>query len=58
VCRTFSRAYVSHLFRAGELLGPRLLSYHNLAALAALMADARTAIAAGRWDAFRDTIAR
>jgi queuine/archaeosine tRNA-ribosyltransferase len=35
-------------------LGPRLLSYHNLAALAALMADARAAIAAGDWPAFRD----
>jgi queuine tRNA-ribosyltransferase len=56
VCRTFSRAYLSHLFRAGELLGPRLLSYHNLAALAALMADARAAIAEGRWGAFRDAI--
>jgi queuine tRNA-ribosyltransferase len=54
VCRTFTRAYLSHLFRAEELLGPRLLSYHNLAALAALMADARAAIAADRWPAFRD----
>jgi queuine tRNA-ribosyltransferase len=56
VCATYSRAYVSHLFRAGETLGPRLLSYHNLAALAALMADARAAIAADRWAAFRDEI--
>ena len=54
VCATFSRAYLSHLFRAEESLGPRLLSYHNLAALATLMADARAAIAAGRWAAFRD----
>jgi queuine tRNA-ribosyltransferase len=56
VCATFTRAYVSHLFRAEELLGPRLLSYHNLAALASLMADARAAISAGRWDAFRDEV--
>ncbi len=54
VCATFSRAYLSHLFRTAESLGPRLLSYHNLAALATLMADARAAIAAGRWAAFRD----
>jgi queuine tRNA-ribosyltransferase len=54
VCRTFSRAYLSHLFRAQEILGQRLLSYHNLAALAALMEDARAAIAAGTWAAFRD----
>jgi queuine tRNA-ribosyltransferase len=54
VCTTFTRAYLAHLFRSEELLGPRLLSYHNLAALASLMADARTAIAEGRWAAFRD----
>jgi queuine tRNA-ribosyltransferase len=58
VCRTFSRAYLSHLFRAEELLGPRLLSYHNLAALTSLTHDAREAIAAGRWAAFRDSFAR
>jgi queuine tRNA-ribosyltransferase len=56
VCRTFSRAYLSHLFRAEEMLGQRLLSYHNLAALASLMADARAAIDAGRWPAFRDSL--
>ena len=56
VCATFTRAYLAHLFRSEELLGPRLLSYHNLAALAFLMEDARTAIAAGRWAAFRDGV--
>jgi queuine tRNA-ribosyltransferase len=56
VCTTFTRAYLSHLFRSEELLGPRLLSYHNLAALASLMADARTAIADGSWPAFRDGV--
>jgi queuine tRNA-ribosyltransferase len=54
VCATYSRAYISHLFRAEEMLGPRLLSYHNLARLAQLMADARDAIAGGTWAAFRD----
>ncbi len=56
VCATYSRAYLSHLFRADELLGLHLLSYHNLALLAALMADARDAIAAGRWDEFRTSV--
>ncbi|GAC1311932.1 MAG: tRNA guanosine(34) transglycosylase Tgt [Vulcanimicrobiaceae bacterium] len=54
VCATFTRAYISHLFRAEEMLGPRLLSYHNLAMLAQLMAEARAAIAAGSWSRFRD----
>jgi queuine tRNA-ribosyltransferase len=53
VCARFSRAYLSHLFRAGEMLGPRLLSYHNLAVLSTVMADARDAIARGQWAAFR-----
>ena len=57
VCATYSRAYVSHLFRSEEMLGPRLLSFHNLAMLAALMADARVAIETGTWDAFRDAVA-
>jgi len=54
VCTTYSRAYLSHLFRAEEMLGPRLLSYHNLAILTSLMHDARTAIEANAWEAFRD----
>jgi len=54
VCATYSRAYLCHLFRAGEMLGPRLLSYHNLAVLSRLMADARAAIEEWRWSAFRD----
>jgi queuine tRNA-ribosyltransferase len=59
VCVRFTRAYLCHLFRAGEMLGPRLLSYHNLAELLDLMAAARDAVDAGRWHAFRDaTLAR
>jgi queuine tRNA-ribosyltransferase len=30
VCGSYSRAYLRHLFKAGEMLGPRLVSYHNL----------------------------
>jgi queuine tRNA-ribosyltransferase len=53
VCATFTRAYLSHLFRAEEMLGPRLLSYHNLAVLIDLLAEARTAIERDEWAAFR-----
>lgn len=54
VCRTYSRGYLSHLIRAGEMLGGRLLSYHNLALLTKLMAESREAIEEDRWTAFRD----
>jgi queuine tRNA-ribosyltransferase len=54
VCTTFTRAYLAHLFRAGEMLGPRLLSYHNVYLLNDLMREARAAIEAGRWATFRD----
>ncbi len=54
VCATFTRGYISHLFRADEMLGPRLLSYHNLAVVIGLVDQARGAIAGGRWAAFRD----
>ncbi len=45
--RGLSRAYLSYLARAGELTGMRLLTLHNLAFLARLMADLRGAILAG-----------
>ena len=49
VCTTVhARAYLAHLFRAEEMLGPRLLSYHNLYLVNALMRDARAAIEAAR----------
>jgi queuine tRNA-ribosyltransferase len=57
VCGTYTKAYLAHLFRAGELLAQRLLSYHNVAALTGLVAAARDAIAADRWSSFRDAIA-
>jgi queuine tRNA-ribosyltransferase len=46
-CRRFSRAYVRHLFQADEMLGPRLLSLHNVHFLIALMREARSHIVAG-----------
>jgi queuine tRNA-ribosyltransferase len=50
-CRHFSRAYLHHLFLAREMLGPTLLSLHNVAFYCRLMADARRAIEEGRLDA-------
>jgi queuine tRNA-ribosyltransferase len=51
-CSTFSRAYLHHLFKCSEPLGPRLLSIHNLHHYLALMRDARAAIEAGEYAAF------
>ena len=52
-CRNYSRAYLRHLDRCGEMLGPRLATLHNLHFYLALMARMRQAIAAGRFTAFR-----
>jgi queuine tRNA-ribosyltransferase len=51
-CRTFSRAYLHHLLKCGEPLGPRLLSMHNLHHYQALMRDARAAIERGEYAAW------
>ncbi len=47
-CTRHSRAYLHHLFRAKEILGPMLLTQHNLAYYQALMRGLRTAILDGR----------
>jgi queuine tRNA-ribosyltransferase len=52
-CRRFARAYLRHLFMAGELLAPRLLTLHNLHFYLTLMARIRGAIASGEFAAFR-----
>jgi queuine tRNA-ribosyltransferase len=52
-CRTFSRAYLRHLFKAGEMLGLRLNTLHNLHFYLSLMDGARRAVAEGRFEAFR-----
>ena len=44
-CRNFSRAYIRHLIKAGEILGARLTTIHNLRFLQNLMKDIRNAIA-------------
>ena len=43
-CKNFTRAYIRHLFKAGEILALRLLSIHNLRFLHRLMEDVRSAI--------------
>lgn len=57
-CRNFSRAYLRHLFQAGEILGPRLATLHSVYFFLALMREMRGAILAGefyRWkSAFLD----
>ena len=50
-CR-HSRGYLRHLFMAGEMLGPILLSIHNITYYQRLLSDARRAIAEDRFDAF------
>jgi len=50
--RDYSRAYLHHLFKAGETLGAMLLSWNNLAYYQSLMAGIRTAIAGGRYGDF------
>jgi queuine tRNA-ribosyltransferase len=51
-CTDYSRAYLHHLFKAKEMLGPILLSRHNLHYYQQLMAGLRGAIAAGRLEDF------
>ncbi|MCC7538163.1 MAG: tRNA guanosine(34) transglycosylase Tgt [Deltaproteobacteria bacterium] len=58
-CTRFSRAYLRHLFVAGEILALRLLTQHNLHLYARLTRAARDAITAGTYASFaRDTEAR
>jgi queuine tRNA-ribosyltransferase len=50
--RPFSRGYIRHLFMAGEMLGPILLTLHNLRHFQRLMLDIRRAIAEDDWPSF------
>jgi len=56
-CARISRAYLRHLLRAGEILGARLASLHNLRFYLRLMAEARAAIAAGAFEPVRARVA-
>jgi len=53
-CRNYTRGYIRHLFKAKEILGQRLATYHNLHFLIKLMNDSREAIKEGRFKEFKD----
>ncbi len=57
-CKNFSRAYLHHLHRAGEILGARLNTIHNLHYYLQLMREMRAAIDAGRFSEFRQRFAQ
>lgn len=57
-CRHYSRAYLHHLDRCGEILGARLATIHNLHYYQSLMRGLREAIAAGRFAAFVEEFRR
>jgi len=50
--RDYSRAYLHHLIRSGEILGQVLLSWHNIAFFQSLMSEMRAAISQRRFAAF------
>ncbi len=54
-CRTFSAAYLHHLFKCEELLGHRLATIHNLTFISNLMQKMRGAILDGTFNSFKDS---
>jgi queuine tRNA-ribosyltransferase len=52
-CRHYTRSYLRHLDKCGEILGARLNTIHNLHFYQRLMAEIRSAIAGGRLEAYR-----
>src|SRR5690606_31046216 len=55
-CTHYSRAYLRHLFKAGEQLAQQLATIHNLRFMARLMDGIRTAIAAGGFAEHKDAV--
>lgn len=53
-CRNYTRGYIRHLFKADEILGQRLATYHNLYFLLHMMKKARKAIIEGRFHEFKE----
>lgn len=53
-CQNYTRGYIHHLFRAGEILGSILLTTHNIHFYENLMKQIRTAISENRYTAFHD----
>jgi queuine tRNA-ribosyltransferase len=57
-CTTYSRAYLHHLVKSGEILGAMLMTQHNLHFYQSLMAGMRSAIADGRFAGFASAFRR
>ena len=55
---TYTKAYLRHLFIAGEMLGPQLASIHNLAFYLWLVREARRHILEGRFDAWKNQMVK
>ncbi len=56
VCSNYSRAYIRHLLNAGEVLGLRLTTYHNLYYIDRLMREIRAALLDNRFDLYYKTM--
>ena len=56
--REYSKAYLHHLVKSGEILGQVLLSWHNIAFYQSMMADLREAIADGTFNSLRLRVTR
>lgn len=54
VCNNYTRAYIRHLFKANEILGQRLATYHNLWFLINLAKEAKEAIKNGKFKEFKE----
>jgi len=54
VCKNYTRGYIRHLFKANEMLGQKLATYHNLYFLIKMMNGARDAIIDKRFIAFKE----
>ena len=54
VCKNYTRAYIRHLFKAEEILGQRLATYHNLYFLIKLMDNARRAIKERKFKEYKE----
>jgi len=57
-CRNFTRSYVRHLLNAGEILGLRLLTIHNVFALNRFMEEMRAAIAGGVFSEWKEQVTK
>ena len=54
VCRNYTRAYIRHLFKADEILGQRLATYHNLYFLLHMMKNSRKAIIEKKFKEYKE----